>query len=141
MRWCGNCRKFNADWPVRCRYCGAGLEGRLCPRNHVNPVDSKIAFCGECGGVLERRSGAAFSVVPYLFAVGSFLAAVTAGAFVLVVAVQTLFSALVFLGLLFLGIRLAFGILPPSSRRFTAKMFGALLEGLLGTGNKGRVRG
>ena len=54
MRLCHSCRNWNSDWPTRCRHCGVGLDGRLCPRNHVNPVDSLLSFCGECGQPLER---------------------------------------------------------------------------------------
>jgi hypothetical protein len=65
MRWCHHCRHFNTGWPMRCRYCAAGLDGRLCTRNHVNPLDWRLTFCGDCGAPLQRVSGAGFSARPY----------------------------------------------------------------------------
>lgn len=58
MRWCRHCRHFNLGEPLRCRYCRVGLIGRLCPRNHLNPADPDLAFCGDCGQPLEEQSGA-----------------------------------------------------------------------------------
>src|SRR5437867_7894986 len=59
---------------MRCRYCAAGLAGRLCTRNHVNPLDWRLTFCGDCGAPLQRISGAGFSVRPYLIAGAIWLA-------------------------------------------------------------------
>src|ERR1700680_262651 len=72
MRWCGHCGKVNSGWPSQCRHCAAGLDGRLCPRGHVNPIAPDLAFCGECGQPLERKCGAGFSVRPYLLAAAIF---------------------------------------------------------------------
>jgi hypothetical protein len=56
----------------RCRYCRAGLAGRLCPRGHVNPVDTGLSFCGECGQPLERVTGAGSSpIFPVLVLIGT----------------------------------------------------------------------
>ena len=85
MRWCSHCRNFNTGWPARCRYCAVGLDGRLCPRNHVNPTDSRLAFCGECGQPLERKSGAGFSPVPYAVSAGICLASFALAALLVVV--------------------------------------------------------
>ncbi len=73
MRLCHSCRSWNSDWPTRCRHCGVGLDGRLCPRNHVNPVDARLSFCGECGQPLERKWGAGFTFVPYVLAFSIFI--------------------------------------------------------------------
>src|SRR5437867_4241145 len=61
---------------MRCRYCAAGLAGRLCTRNHVNPLDWRLTFCGDCGAPLQRVSGAGFSSRPYLVAGGLWLSTV-----------------------------------------------------------------
>jgi hypothetical protein len=141
MKFCRNCHKFNAGAPLRCRYCRAGLAGRLCPRNHVNPVDPHVAFCGECGQPLERECGA-----------GSGLARVvgiTVGGFMLFIALvvilssprlqQQLFEMLIVLGLLIAGLRFAFGLLPSWARHLLASVTRALLNLTRGTGNKGKA--
>src|SRR5437667_9710955 len=84
MRLCRNCRKFNAGEPLRCRYCRAGLVGRLCPRNHINPVDSGVAFCGDCGEPLERTCGAGSSTTPVI--------ALAVGGLMLIVLVSAILS-------------------------------------------------
>jgi hypothetical protein len=76
MRWCHHCRHYNQGWPSRCRYCRSGLDGRLCPRNHVNPADRHLGFCGECGEPLERVWGAGFSFRPYAVSAAVLLATV-----------------------------------------------------------------
>jgi hypothetical protein len=138
MRWCNNCGKANGGWPFRCHYCGVGLEGRLCPRNHVNPVDPGLTFCGECGQPLERKWGAGFSFKPYalagsIFAVTFFLA----GCVALFAKEDLLMSGLIVLVILIVGLRLAFQILPPSIRTFASEAVNLLLRLVLGTGNKG----
>ncbi len=143
MRWCKNCSKVNSGWPVRCRYCAVGLDGRLCPRNHVNPVDPVLSFCGECGQPLERKWGAGFSFMPYLVAV---LITVTTG---ILASLPLLFaqeapmtSVLIALILLVVGLRWALQILPPSARNLIAAISrgtgNLLFTALFGTGNKGR---
>lgn len=144
MRLCHHCRRYNAGWPLRCRYCGAGLEGRLCPRNHVNPADPKIAFCGECGQPLERTWGAGSSLKVYLLAtlilVVTFFVAILPVAFI---KETPMLSVLLSLIILIIGFRLAFGILPPGGRQVVAELckgIGRLFSTLLfGTGHKGRV--
>lgn len=142
MTFCRNCRKFNVGEPVRCRYCRAGLAGRLCPRNHVNPVDGHVAFCGECGQPLERECGA-----------GSFhlrVVGVTVGLiilFIVLIAIltnaqlqQQLFQMLIVLGLLVLGLRFAFGLLPSWAQHFLGWVVRGIVNLVLGTGNKGKAR-
>ena len=85
MRWCHSCRQYNQGWPVRCRYCSAGLDGRLCPRNHVNPADRRLGFCGECGQPLDQVWGAGFSVRPYLVSFGILLLAILGAGTMLVI--------------------------------------------------------
>lgn len=144
MRLCHNCHKYNVGWPLRCRHCGAGLEGRLCPRNHVNPAGPRIAFCGECGQPLERAWGAGSSVKVYFLAtlilVVAFFVAILPTAFI---KEAPMLSALLSFLILVIGFRLAFGILPPSGRQFVTQVFkgiGRLLAALLfGTGHKGRM--
>src|SRR2546428_12591671 len=70
MRWCRHCGKANGGWPLRCRMCGVGLAGRLCPRNHVNPADYRLAYCGECGEALEPDSGTGLTWLTYVIALG-----------------------------------------------------------------------
>jgi len=139
MKFCRNCRKFNVGEPMRCRYCRAGLVGRLCPRNHVNPVDSHVAFCGECGQPLERECGAGSSLTRVW--------GVTVGVlilFIVLVAIltsaqlqQQLFEMLIVLVLLIVGLRFAFGLLPSGARDLVASVTRGLLNLILGTGNKG----
>ena len=68
MRWCHHCHHYNTNDVVRCRYCGKGVAGRLCPRNHLNPPHRKLAYCGQCGDALETPYGAGFSFRPYVLA-------------------------------------------------------------------------
>jgi hypothetical protein len=143
MRWCKNCGKVNSGWPVRCRYCSVGLDGRLCARNHVNPVDPSLAFCGECGGPLDRKHGAGFSVQPYLTALSVLLAAgILATLPLLFLRESPMTSVFVALLILVLGLRLALQILPPSARNLIAAVCrgtgNLLVIVLFGTGNKGR---
>src|SRR5437588_5728987 len=115
MRYCCNCRKWNTDWPLRCRYCSAGLEGRLCPSGHVNPPDARLAFCGECGKPLERKWGAGFSFKPYLLGGAVMVITLLLSAAIAQVC-QTkdpLASAIVVMVIVIVGLRLAFQILPP----------------------------
>jgi len=144
MRLCHHCRKYNHGWPMRCRYCGAGLEGRLCPRNHVNPVDPSIAFCGECGQPLERTWGAGRSTKVYLLAILIFFLTFIVAILPIAFSKEApMFSALLSLVVLVIGFRLAFGILPPGGRHLVVqgcKGIGRILSAaLFGTGHKGRV--
>ena len=144
MRWCHHCRKYNSDWPLRCRYCGAGLEGRLCPRNHVNPPDFRLAFCGDCGQPLQRTWGAGFSVRPYLVAFFVVIATVALSSFVLSFSTEVpMLSLLLVLIMLIVGFRLAVQILPPSARNLIAFLFtgvtNLLFAVFFGTGNKGKT--
>jgi len=144
MRLCHNCHKWNTDWPLRCRYCAAGLDGRLCPRNHVNPTDRQVAFCGECGGALERRSGAGFSLGPYLIALRVGLATVLFSGLALLLSQEApMIAMLISLAILLFGFRFALGILPPSANNFIASVVkGAadiLFSILFRTGHKGRT--
>jgi len=142
MKFCRNCRKFNVGEPMRCRYCRAGLVGRLCPRNHVNPVDAHVAFCGECGQPLERECGAGSSLARVV--------GVTMGClmlFIVLVAIlsstqlqQQLFEMLIVLGLLILGLRFAFGLLPSWARHLLGSVTRGILNLILGTSNKGKAR-
>src|SRR5439155_15665171 len=123
MRFCYNCRKWNSEWPTRCHYCGVGLEGRLCPRNHVNPVDSRLAFCGECGQPLERKCCAGFSLVPYVLALSIFIGTMLLCALVTLFAKEDpVMSILVVLVILVIGFRVAFHILPPWVRNAASEV-------------------
>src|SRR5713226_7220387 len=114
MRFCHNCRQWNTQWPTRCRHCGVGLEGRLCPRNHVNPIDSRLAFCGECGQPLERKWGAGFAIRPYVLALSVLVGTLLLSALVGFVAKgDPMMSALIVLVILVIGLRVVFQILPP----------------------------
>lgn len=110
MRWCSNCRSFNAGWPFRCHYCGAGLEGRLCRSGHVNQSDASLVFCGECGKLLEKTWGAGFSPVPYLLGITVMLGtlALAGIAWWLISPYEPVLNALVVLAILIVGFRLAF---------------------------------
>ena len=138
MRFCHNCRQWNNEWPTRCRHCGVGLDGRLCPRHHVNPVDPRLSFCGECGQPLERKWGAGFSFVPYVVALSIFIGTM------LLCALATLFlkedpvmSSFVCLVILVIGLRVVFQILPPWVKNATSAVAHFFLRVVLGTGNKG----
>lgn len=140
MTFCRNCRKFNAGEPMRCRYCRAGLAGRLCPRGHVNPVDAGLSFCGECGQPLERTWGAGSSHVR-LLVVG--LAAIALVALIAAIvaspSLQTqAFGMLIILALLIGGLRLAFGMVPAKERAFVGALLKGCINLLTGTGNKGK---
>jgi hypothetical protein len=138
MRWCRNCRKFNTGWPFRCRYCAAGLDGRLCPSGHVNPADMHLAFCGECGRPLEKQWGGGFSIIPYFAGCLVIIATIAAAVFVSSLSTHdALFSALVALVIVVFGVRTAFRILPPWVRSATLDFFSLLLRLVFGTGLKG----
>jgi hypothetical protein len=117
MRWCHHCRHFNTGWPARCRYCSAGLDGRLCTRNHVNPLDWSLTFCGDCGAPLQRVSGAGFSARPYLVAATIGLTTLTVISLLLGLGryAPGTVLALVLVGLV--GGTLAWQILPPRGQR------------------------
>ncbi len=138
MRWCKNCGKVNSGWPVRCRYCAVGLDGRLCPRNHVNPVDSTLAFCGECGQPLERKWGAGFSFKPYVVAGAVLLVSFLLAGLLGMIGKENLFmSGFIILVILIVGFRLAFQILPPWVRNLARDLANFLVSLVFGTGNKG----
>jgi hypothetical protein len=139
MKFCRNCRKFNAGEPVRCRYCRAGLIGRLCPRNHVNPVDSQLAFCGECGQPLERECGAGTSLVRVsAIVLGGLMMLFVLSALLCSSEVQgQLLGMLVVFAIIILGLRFAFGLLPAWARNLLGSVTRGILNFVLGTGNKG----
>jgi hypothetical protein len=141
MRRCRNCRQFNIGWPFRCRYCGAGLDGRLCPSGHVNPTDATLVFCGECGKPLEKNWGAGCSAVPYLLGLGVLmLAVVLAAIWLLVSPFEPVLNALVVLAILILGVRVASSIVPPWMRSLISDLLSFLFSALryaLGVGGKG----
>ncbi|MDE3179714.1 MAG: zinc ribbon domain-containing protein [Acidobacteriota bacterium] len=143
MRVCHHCGNYNAGWPVRCRYCGAGLEGRMCPRHHVNPIDSRIAFCGECGQPLERTWGAGPATRVYVLAL--LVSAVTFAVALLPIVFgkeAPMLRGLISFLILVVGLRLAVSILPPGGRRVLLALWsgvGRILSMVFfGTGNKGR---
>ena len=143
MHWCHQCRKYNSGWPLRCRYCGAGLAGRLCPRNHVNPPDARLAFCGDCGQPLQRTWGAGFSIRPYLLALFIVIATLVLSGLVLSFSTEVpMLSMLLVLIMLIVGFRLALQILPPSVRNLIGFLFKGVANAVymifFGTGNKGR---
>src|SRR5712691_1228683 len=118
MRWCHYCRHYNTGWPMRCRYCAAGLAGRLCTRNHVNPLDWRLTFCGDCGAPLQRVSGAGFSFRPYLIAGAIWL--VTCAVISVLWLVRDLAPGIVLVVMLAVGMLggyLGWQILPPSAQR------------------------
>jgi hypothetical protein len=124
MRWCHHCRHYNSGWPPRCRYCAAGLAGRLCTRNHVNPLDWRLTFCGECGAPLTRISGAGISIRPYLVAGGIWLA--TWAVITVLWLVKDLAPGIVLVVMLAiggLGGYLGWQILPPSAQRVLTMLF------------------
>src|SRR5438128_4789993 len=140
MRYCRSCRKWNTDWPLRCRYCRAGLEGRLCPSGHVNPPDPSLAFCGECGKPLEQKWGAGFSLKPYILAFGVLMVTLLLSIAATHIG-QTdapFVSGLIVLIILIIGFRLAFRILPPWVGKFTGDIIGFFMRIILGTGLKGK---
>jgi hypothetical protein len=113
MRYCRNCRMWNRDWPLRCRYCAASLEGRLCRRNHINPASRDLVFCGECGEPLSKKYGGGFSVRPYLVATAVVSVTVAAVSLLLLSGKEpSVVTALICLVVLFVGFRVAFRILP-----------------------------
>ena len=140
MHYCLNCRKWNTDWPQRCRYCGAGLEGRLCPSGHINPPDRSIAFCGDCGKPLESKWGAGFSFKPYLLGVGILMATgFLCGAVAGIGQPEAPFAtAIVVLVMLVLAFRFAFRIMPPWVSKLVLDITSLLLRLMFGTGIKGR---
>src|SRR5258708_4986148 len=119
MRWCGNCRRLNSGWPTRCRYCAVGF-GRLCPRNHANPSDPQLAFCGESGEPLERRWSSGRSLLPYAVGCSVFLVTILLSTGVVQFAREDIIMSVVLaFGVLILGLRLGFHILPPWVRNVT----------------------
>lgn len=140
MRYCHNCRKWNTGEPLRCRFCSAGLEGRLCPSGHVNPPDRHLAYCGDCGKPLEQKWGAGFSVKPYLIGSGIVMATLLLSALVSHIGQVNapVLTAIVVLVIVIVGFRLAFRILPPWVGRFIGEAMSLLMRLVLGTGNKGR---
>jgi len=142
MRWCSHCRRYNTGWPMRCHYCSAGLAGRLCKRNHINPPDPHLAFCGECGEPLERSWGAASSLRVYGLAFLIVLLTVFVSALpILLAKEEPMLSPLIALLILIVGFRLAVGILPPAGRSFLAFAFRGICNLIstifFGTGLKG----
>ena len=144
MRWCHHCQNYNGGWPLRCRYCAAGLEGRLCPRNHVNPPDARLAFCGDCGQPLQRTWGAGFSIRPYLVAFFIVIATLALSGLVLSFGKEVpMLSLLLVIIMLIIGLRLALHVLPPSIRNLIAFLFRGVINLVymvfFGTGNKGKL--
>jgi hypothetical protein len=125
---------------MRCRYCRAGLAGRLCARGHVNPVDTGLSFCGECGQPLERVTGSGSSpFVPILVLIGALITVSMLAALASSVALQAqLFGMLIIFVILVGGLRLAFGIVASRERNFVATLLKGFINLLLGTGNKGK---
>jgi hypothetical protein len=146
MRWCTGCKKFNSGKPLRCGYCGASLSGRLCERNHINPSDPKLAFCGDCGKPLEKSGGTGGSSMisslmgqPKLLLIALAVGAVV-GLWWLVSRAWMQYqigSSVVVLVIVFGLLRLVLKILPVSIRNFLCVVLKAVVELLLGTGNKG----
>jgi hypothetical protein len=144
MRWCSHCRRYNSGWPTRCRYCAAGLAGRLCERGHINPSDPRLAFCGECGQPLERTWGTEanhrlYALATLVILAASFLATLPLLLFREEAPVASSFVSLL---ILVISLRIAFTILPPSARSIMMTAFRgfcSLLSFLLfGTGLKGK---
>jgi hypothetical protein len=132
VRWCHHCRHFNTGWPNRCRYCSAGLDGRLCARGHVNPLDWQLTYCGDCSAPLQRISGAGFSARPYLIAIA--IALVTLVVVSLLLQFGPHAPGLVLTLILFvslIGGLLAWQVLPPTGRRVLA-VIGRILRAIVG---------
>ena len=47
MKRCNACRRYAADHPPFCPYCGRSYSVRLCPRGHVSP--RHVEYCAQCG--------------------------------------------------------------------------------------------
>jgi len=146
MRWCSNCHNFNAGWPFRCFYCGAGLDGRLCPSGHVNPPDANLNFCGTCGRQLEPKWGSGGSPIPYALGFSVMLLTIVLAWFTwwLMSPSEPMLNALVMLAILAIGFRFAFSLVPPWLRNLTfdvlsacLSLIGSLLRVIFGTGIKG----
>lgn len=137
MHYCRNCRKWNHGWPLRCRYCCAGLEGRLCPSGHVNPPDRSLAFCGDCGKPLEARGGG-FSFKPYLLASGIAMLTLLLAALVIEIsqADAPVVTAIMVLVIVVVGFRLVFRILPPWVSGLVGDVLNLFMRLVLGS--KGR---
>jgi hypothetical protein len=144
MHYCRNCRKWNDGWPLRCRYCSAGLEGRLCPSGHVNPPDRDLQYCGDCGRPLESKWGAGFSFQPYLLALGVVIITLLLSAAIAHLdhyagqADAPLVTAIMVLVIVVVGFRLAFRILPPWVANFIGDVVSFFIRLILGTGIKGK---
>jgi hypothetical protein len=130
---------WNTGKPLRCRFCSAGLEGRLCPSGHVNPPDRHLAFCGDCGKPLEEKWGAGFSFKLYLLGLGVLVVTLFLSAAVTHMGQMDapVVTAIVVLVIVIVGFRLTFRILPPWVRTFTGDTMNFLVRLMLGTGNKG----
>src|SRR5689334_13893383 len=117
MRWCANCRKFNSGKPLRCGFCGQSLSGRLCERNHINPADPKLAFCGDCGKPLEKPTASHGFPIPARPAL--IVAGVVVGGIVIWRMVAAFDGSILIIPLVILGLlRLLFKLLPVSLRNF-----------------------
>jgi hypothetical protein len=98
-----------------------------------------LAFCGECGEPLERKSGAGFSLVPYVLAFSIFALTILLCALAAFIGREDpVMSAFVVLLILVIGLRVVFQILPPWVRNATGEVALFFLKVVLGTGNKGR---
>jgi hypothetical protein len=138
MRWCKNCGKVNTGWPGRCHYCSVGLDGRLCVRGHVNPTDPDLSFCGECGQPLESKTGAGFSLAPYLISFAVLVSmTLLLGLVTLIFKEDAAMGALLGLLILIFGLRLVFRILPPGATNLAREAVNLVLRIVFGTGNKG----
>ncbi len=140
MRYCGHCCHWNIGWPIRCRFCARGLEGRLCARHHPNPRDPRLVFCGECGELLEPTAHAKFRLLPCLVAGLLGLGTIAIAGFIELVLGEENFgmAALIMLAVLVVGMRLVFQMLPPGVRSAMADIAAFFFRFLFVAGNKGR---
>ncbi len=139
MRFCTHCRRFNGGTPTRCRYCGVGLAGRLCPRNHVNPPDGKLVFCGECGEPLERTWGASSVAWSRLLRAVLVLGAVCLVGAIVSVADASVIGHLAVVAFMLAGLWFCWQLVPAWARRIIKWFLRGCLKAVTGTGYKGRA--
>jgi hypothetical protein len=139
VRWCSNCRMFNVGAPQRCRYCSAGLEGRLCPAGHVNPPDKGLVHCGQCGRMLEARWGSSGSWRVWLVGVVVMILTLIVAAVVANFSPeQSFITVLMVAVIMVLGFRFGFSLLPSWVRDMMAEAASFLLRMLLGRSIRGK---